>query len=91
MSHHVIRAQPLPVFPDKALDKLTMPVLVVVGAKDVVFNSTTIRRRLRTCVDGARLIWLETAGHGLTDQTTAIREFLSSEIRSSPPGPSDRP
>jgi pimeloyl-ACP methyl ester carboxylesterase len=91
MSHHVIRAQPLPVFPDKALRKLTMPILVVVGAKDVVFNSTTIRRRLRTCVDGARLIWLETAGHGLTDQTTVIREFLSSEILSLPPSPSEAP
>jgi pimeloyl-ACP methyl ester carboxylesterase len=78
MSHHVIRAQPLPVFPDEALRKLTMPVLAVVGAKDVVFNSTTIRRRLETCVDGARLIWLDTAGHGLTDQTAAIEEFLSS-------------
>jgi pimeloyl-ACP methyl ester carboxylesterase len=81
----------LPVFRDKALRNLTMPVLAVVGAKDVVFNSTTIRRRLRTCVDGARLIWRETAGHSLTDQTTAIREFLSSEIRSSPPSSSDPP
>jgi pimeloyl-ACP methyl ester carboxylesterase len=80
MRHHVIRTQPLPVFRDKALRTLTMPVLAVLGAKDIVFNSTTIRRRLQTCVDGARVIWLETAGHGLTDQTTAIGEFLCSEI-----------
>lgn len=80
MSHHVIRTQPLPVFRDQALRKLTLPVLVVVGANDVVFNSHTTRRRLQTCVDGARFIWLETAGHGLTDQTTAIGEFLSANI-----------
>jgi pimeloyl-ACP methyl ester carboxylesterase len=86
MNHHLIRTQPLPVFRDKALRNLKMPLLVVVGAKDIVFNSNTIRRRLRTCVDGARLIWLETAGHGLTDQTAAIGEFLSSAVRSSPPG-----
>lgn len=81
MSHHIIRTQPLPVYGDEALRKLTMPVLAVVGANDVVFDSNRIRRRLQTCVGGARLIWLETAGHGLTDQTTAIGEFLSSEIR----------
>jgi pimeloyl-ACP methyl ester carboxylesterase len=85
MSHHVIRTQPLPVFRDKALREVTMPVLAVVGAKDIVFNSRTIRRRLQRGVDGARLIWLETAGHGLTDQTTAISKFLSSEIRGSAP------
>jgi pimeloyl-ACP methyl ester carboxylesterase len=78
MSHHIIRTQPLPVYGDEALRKLTMPVLAVVGANDVVFDSNRIRRRLRTCVGGARVIWLETAGHGLTDQTTAIGEFLSS-------------
>jgi pimeloyl-ACP methyl ester carboxylesterase len=85
MSHHVIRTQPLPVFRDTALRKLSMPVLAVLGARDVVFNSNTIRRRLQACVDGARLIWLETAGHGLTDQTVAIGEFLSSNLRTSPP------
>ncbi len=49
-----------------------------VHANDVVFDSNRTRRRLQTCVGGARLIWLETAGHGLTDQTTAVGEFLSS-------------
>jgi pimeloyl-ACP methyl ester carboxylesterase len=86
MSHHLIRTQPLPVFPDAALRKLRMPVLTVVGARDIVFNSNTIRRRLQTCVDAARLIWLDTAGHGLTDQTAAIGEFLSSKLGSSPAG-----
>jgi pimeloyl-ACP methyl ester carboxylesterase len=86
MSHHVIRTQPLPVFGDEALRKLRMPVLAVLGAKDVVFNSNAIRRRLQACVDGARVIWLETAGHGLTDQTAAIRDFLSLDTHSSPPG-----
>jgi pimeloyl-ACP methyl ester carboxylesterase len=84
MRHHIIRTQPLPVFRDKALRKLTMPVLAVLGANDVVFNSNTTRRRLQSLVDGAKVIWLESAGHGLTDQTTAVCEFLSSEIRNSP-------
>jgi pimeloyl-ACP methyl ester carboxylesterase len=91
MRHHIIRTQPLPVFPDEALRKLTMPVLAVVGANDVVFNSNTIRRRLQSCVDGARLVWLQTAGHGLTDQTAAIYEFLYSVMHSSPRGSSDAP
>jgi pimeloyl-ACP methyl ester carboxylesterase len=89
MNHHVIRTQPFPIFRDEALRKLSMPVLTVVGAKDIVFNANTIRRRLQALVVHARVVWLEAAGHGLTDPTTAIGEFLSSEIQSSPPAASD--
>jgi pimeloyl-ACP methyl ester carboxylesterase len=42
-----------------------------------------IRRPVSVCAL-VLLICLETAGHGLTDQTVAIGEFLSSNLRTSP-------
>lgn len=80
LQHHLIRVQRVPVFPDAALRKLTMPVLAVLGAQDIVFSSKTVRRRLQRCARQAQFVWLEAAGHGLTDQTIAIDEFLASHL-----------
>jgi pimeloyl-ACP methyl ester carboxylesterase len=77
LTHHVIRTQPLPVFSDRLLRRLTMPVLAIVGARDIVFSAKTTRRRLQACVSKTKVVWLPTAGHGLTDQTQAVLEFLS--------------
>jgi pimeloyl-ACP methyl ester carboxylesterase len=79
MAHHVIRTEPLPVFSDDVLRRLSVPVLAIVGGRDIVFSATTTRRRLEACVDNARVICLETAGHGPTDQTENVLEFLSLE------------
>jgi len=77
MSHHLIRTQPLPILPDAMLQKLTMPVLAILGGKDIVFSAERMRRRLAACVPGARIVLLPSAGHGLTDPTQAVLEFLT--------------
>ena len=77
MSHHLIRTQPLPILPDAMLQKLTMPVLAILGGKDIVFSAERMRRRLAACVPGARIVLLPSADHGLTDPTQAVLEFLT--------------
>ena len=76
MAHFVYRTAPFPIFTDAMLRTLTLPVLAVVGGKDVVFRSEETRRRLQTCVPQSRVHYLPAAGHGLTDQTAPILEFL---------------
>jgi pimeloyl-ACP methyl ester carboxylesterase len=58
------------------LRTLTLPVMAVVGGRDVVFRSEETRRRLAACVPQARVHVLPAAGHGLTDQTATVLEFL---------------
>jgi pimeloyl-ACP methyl ester carboxylesterase len=78
MSHHRVRTQPLPILPDAMLQKLTMPVLAILGGKDIVFSAEEMRRRLEACVPRARIVLLPSAGHGLTDPTQTVLEFLTS-------------
>ncbi|WP_309645729.1 alpha/beta hydrolase [Phenylobacterium sp.] len=72
------RARPLkiPVFSDEALARLTMPVLAIVGGKDVLLDSDGTRRRLQAHAPGAEVRYLPEGRHFLPGQTQAIDEFL---------------
>lgn len=76
MAHFVFRSTPLPVFTDAMLRTLTVPVMAVIGGRDIVFRSAETQRRLAACVPQARVHTLPTAGHGLSDQTATVLEFL---------------
>lgn len=77
MAHFTIRMQPLPVFSDQQLRTLSMPIFVVVGARDVIFSSANLKQRLESCVPHARVLVLPGVGHGLTNQTANVLEALS--------------
>jgi pimeloyl-ACP methyl ester carboxylesterase len=81
MAQHRIRTQRLPRFSDELLRGLKMPLLAVLGAKDIIFSARETQRRLQSCVPQARIVCLPTAGHGLTNQTETIFEFLSEAVR----------
>jgi alpha-beta hydrolase superfamily lysophospholipase len=63
----------LPIFSDAALRRLTMPMLVVVGGKDVLIDSTETKRRLERNVPQAEIRYLPEAGHFIPGQTAPIR------------------
>lgn len=65
----------LPVFSDAALRRLDMPVLAIVGARDVLLDS----RETARCLRFADVRLLPAAGHLIRGQTEAIRGFLSSD------------
>jgi pimeloyl-ACP methyl ester carboxylesterase len=53
-----------------------MPVMAIVGGKDVMVDSPGIKRRLERNVQRADVITLPNAGHFLRGQTAPILDFL---------------
>jgi pimeloyl-ACP methyl ester carboxylesterase len=70
------RTESLPIVDDAALKNLSMPLLVVLGGRDVMVDSPGIRERIRRCVQGAQIIYLPEAPHYLGDQSEPVAEFL---------------
>jgi pimeloyl-ACP methyl ester carboxylesterase len=66
----------LPIFSDEALQRLTVPLMAIVGSKDVLLDSAGTKRRLERNVPQAEIRYLPEAGHFITGQTAAILEFL---------------
>jgi pimeloyl-ACP methyl ester carboxylesterase len=66
----------MPVFSDDALKRLTMPVLAIVGGKDVLLDSAQTKRRLEQNVPHAETRYFPDAGHYIPNQTAPILEFL---------------
>lgn len=66
----------LPIFSDQALQRLTMPVLAIVGGKDVLMDSAETKKRLERNVPRAEVHYLSEQGHFIHGQTQAILEFL---------------
>jgi pimeloyl-ACP methyl ester carboxylesterase len=71
-----VRTEKLPIFRDEELQRLTMPVMAILGGRDVIVDSPAIRKRLEANVP-AEIVWLADADHFLRGQTKAICDFLS--------------
>jgi pimeloyl-ACP methyl ester carboxylesterase len=69
----------LPIFQDAELKRLTMPVLAIVGGKDVLLDSSATKRRLEQNAFQVEVRYLPEAGHLIRGQTVAILEFLRRE------------
>jgi pimeloyl-ACP methyl ester carboxylesterase len=65
-----------PIFSDQALKRLTMPVMAILGGKDVILDSAAIKKRLERVLPQAEIRYLPEAGHFLPGQTTPILEFI---------------
>ncbi|MFC9999967.1 alpha/beta fold hydrolase [Nocardia sp. NPDC127526] len=75
-THFNPRTEKLPVFTDAQLHSLTMPVLVIVGARDVMLNSTETARRITQNVPDATVHVLPDVGHAVLGQTATVLKFL---------------
>lgn len=87
------RTDPQPLFTDEQLERLTMPVLLVAGAKDCFFESQKTAERLRRLVPQFQAAILPDTGHVLLDTPQLIRPFLDatgslpvSAAAAAPPG-----
>ncbi len=74
--HFRPRVVKIPVFSDEALRRLTMPVLAIVGSKDVMLDSEETRERLSRNVPLATIRFLPDARHYIPGQTDTILAFL---------------
>lgn len=70
------RTERLPIFPDDALCGLTMPMLVIVGARDVMLDSAVAAERVGRCVPHATVHVLPEVGHAILGQTGTVSKFL---------------
>jgi len=66
----------LPIFSDAAFERLTMPMMAIVGGKDVLLDSAEIKRRLERNIPHVEVRAHPEAGHFIPGQTTPILEFL---------------
>ncbi len=67
----------LPVFDDDALRRLTMPVHVLVGESDVMWDAAVTRRRLEALAPRATVRVLPGVGHLIPARTATDLEFLT--------------
>lgn len=70
------RVVKIPIFSDDALKRLTMPVLAIVGGKDVMLDSAGTRERLARVLPHADICFLPDARHYIPGQAETILEFL---------------
>ena len=70
------RTERLPRFDDAALGRLSMPVLAILGGRDVMIDSAGTRERLEARVPRAEVVWLPKAGHILIGHAETIQRFL---------------
>ena len=75
------RTERLPRFDDAALKRLAMPVLAILGAKDVMIDSAGTRDRLQRNVADAEIVWLPEAGHMLVGHAATVDGFLQRALR----------
>jgi len=70
------RTKKHPIFSDDSLKRLKMPVMAILGGKDVILDSAAIKRRLERVLPDAEIRYLPEAGHFIPGQTAPILEFL---------------
>jgi pimeloyl-ACP methyl ester carboxylesterase len=79
-THFRPRTEALPPVRDDALRRLTMPVLAILGGRDVFIDSAQTRERIQRHVSHARVIYLPEAGHFLPGHAAEIAEFVSTAM-----------
>lgn len=77
--HFNIRTETIPLYRDEELKKLTMPVLLYVGEKDVLLNSQETVRRVSMLLPQVKIHYLKNRGHVITGCKADIAKFLVDE------------
>lgn len=72
------RTGTLPIFSDSALQRISVPVLLIVGDRDVMMDSAESADRVARCIPDASVTVLAGIGHAVLGQTEAVVDFLQS-------------
>lgn len=80
MRHVRPRVVKIPQAADAELRALRAPLMVLLGARDVLLDSADTRRRLQDCRPDAEIVWLEAEGHFIRDQSGRIAAFLEGAL-----------
>lgn len=71
------RQEVVPLFADKALARLAMPSMLIVGEKDIMLNSLETAKRYARLAPNATVVVRPDAGHSLVGLADEILEFIS--------------
>lgn len=71
------RRETIPIFSDNELKQLTMPIVLFVGAKDIMLHSDKTARRLGSLLPHAEINLLPEAGHSNVNDVGKIIVWLS--------------
>ena len=77
--HFRPRMERLPIYSDAALKQIRMPVLAILGGKDVILDSAETKERLERAVPHATIRYLPDLGHGVLGEHASIFDFLTAE------------
>jgi len=75
------RRETPPVRTELELKTLSMPVQVIVGAKDAMLHAAQTRERVARLLPNAEMIVIDDAGHMLPPQTARVATFLGRALR----------
>lgn len=75
------RMAQIPQLTDEQLGRLEMPVLTIVGGRDVLLDSRETRARLEQTVPHAEICFIEEGYHFLPNQSRRVMEFLEQSVR----------
>lgn len=75
------RVVKIPRLSDAELGALRMPLLAIVGGRDVLFDSDDTRRRLEASAPHAEVVFLPEAPHAILSESERIFQFLSGPPR----------
>jgi pimeloyl-ACP methyl ester carboxylesterase len=81
MTHFKARVGVLPVFADAELKRVTMPVLLIGGARDALRDIDRIAARLKALLPQLTALILPDAGHVVLNTTETIIPFLTAADR----------
>jgi pimeloyl-ACP methyl ester carboxylesterase len=76
----------IPRLTDAELRQLGMPILTIIGGRDVLLDSRDTRERLQRSVPQTEICFIEDGYHFLPDQASRVMDFLE---RSAPPDDND--
>ena len=79
MSGFKSRIGVLPIFTDEELRRLTMPVLMIGGDRDALFDTLKVAARLRSLLPDVQTVMLPGAGHALIDTAGIVAPFLAAQ------------
>jgi pimeloyl-ACP methyl ester carboxylesterase len=79
--HFKPRTAELPVFRQEELEKLTMPLMLIFGAKDCIFSAGKAVRLLATAVPHTEVLVYPEAGHIIVNQSEKLLKFLEEHFK----------
>jgi pimeloyl-ACP methyl ester carboxylesterase len=79
--HMVPRAEAVPVVPDEDMKKITAPMLIIIGEKDIFFDAVKMEKRVKSLKLHATVHIVPEGSHALLDQAKRTSVFIREGLK----------